>query len=199
MKENYIDIHTNNKKQIFCQGIQSNETRKRYDLINEKLLSGYLEDKINYCESKDLSELSQESKILLENITNSVTSELGRALVGLTFLQIVIKDICPEQCIRLHKGCSNKGHFSGVDWSSMRAIDSNFITPFLRKYGLLKLNSYDLLMTRSIAENYPYSTLYNAEIQGPFNDWMLIVDAIEDKSLNADLAIDYIVSLLKNK
>ena len=44
-------------------------------------------------------------------------------------------------------------------------------------------------MTRSLAENYPYSKLYKAEMKGPFDEWISIVDALEDKSMPAKLVM----------
>lgn len=72
----------------------------------------------------------------------------------------------------------------------MRTIDSTYNTPFLREHGLLNLNKFGLFMTRSLAENYPYSSLYKAEMRGPFDDWILIVDAIENESMPAELGFE---------
>ena len=87
-------------------------------------------------------------------------------------MQLVIKSIIPEQSIRLHKGAVKKGTFSWVDGISMRTIDSNYITPFLREESLLNINKYGIMMTRSLAENYPYSKVYKAEMKGPFKEWI---------------------------
>ena len=81
----------------------------------------------------------------------------------------------------------------------MRTIDSSYITPFLRQYGLLNVNKYGVFMTRSLAENYPYSKLYKAEMRGPFNEWINIVDALEDNSMPAEIGLSYLLALLKNR
>lgn len=128
-----------------------------------------------------------------------VTSEVGRALVGLTFLQLAIKSIVPEQNIRLHKGTTRNGSFSWVSGISMRTLDSSYSTPFLRQYGLLKVNKYGVFMTRSLAENYPYSKLYKAEMRGPFNEWIRIVDALENGTMQADKGLSFLMILLKNR
>lgn len=52
-------------------------------------------------------------------------------------------------------------------------------------------------MTRTLAENYPFSKLYKAEIRGPFDEWIDIVDAIEDNTMPAELALSYLMLLLK--
>jgi len=54
-------------------------------------------------------------------------------------------------------------------------------------------------MTRSLAENYPYSSLYKAEMRGPFNDWIAIVDALEDGTMPPELGLCYLMALLKNR
>lgn len=54
-------------------------------------------------------------------------------------------------------------------------------------------------MTRSLAENYPYSKLYKAEMRGPFAEWIDIVDAIEDERMPALSGLYYLMALLKNR
>lgn len=105
----------------------------------------------------------------------------------------------PEQSIRLHKGTTRNGSFSWVDGISMRTLDSNYNTPFLRQNGLLNVNKFGVFMTRSLAENYPYSKLYKAEMRGPFNEWIAIVDALEDNSMPAKAGLCYLMALLKNR
>ncbi|OQX14013.1 MAG: hypothetical protein BWK73_10625 [Thiothrix lacustris] len=51
-----------------------------------------------------LAKLDEQYQALLTKLADSVTSEVGRALVDLTVLQLTIKAISPEQNIRLHKG-----------------------------------------------------------------------------------------------
>ena len=114
-------------------------------------------------------------------------------------MQLTIKSITPEQSIRLHKGATRNGSFSWVDGISMRTIDSQYNTPFLREHGLLNLNKYGLFMTRSLAENYPYSRLYKAEMRGPFDDWIAIVDSIEEGRMHPEQGLCYLMSLLKNR
>ena len=80
----------------------------------------------------------------------------------------------------------------------MRVLDKKFNTPFLRKYNLLKLNNDGVMMTRSLAENYPYSLLYKAEIRGPINEWKSIIEQIEDGSLLPMPSLCLLISLLKN-
>lgn len=54
-------------------------------------------------------------------------------------------------------------------------------------------------MTRSLAENYPYSRLYKADMRGPFDTWIQIVDELETGNVNFREALAYMMSLLINK
>ena len=139
--------------------------------------------------------LSESHKKALNEVVASVTAQRGRALVEILVLQLAIKAICPEQDVRLHKGsrgsedtAGTKGNrrkkpgtlissannedselrskFSWREGISMRRLDDTFIVPILRKHGLIRMNEYGAFMTRSFAENYPYTFFYKAEISG---------------------------------
>ena len=205
-KEKHLDIYEdrselyqNGKTTIYYEGFQSHETQCRYAKINQALMDGFLEDKFNSITNMDFSGLTEANQRLLRNLVNGITSEVGRALVGLAFLQLTIKSIAPEQSIRLHKGATKKGSFSWIEGISMRTIESKYNTPFLRSHGLLKLNNYGCFMTRSLAENYPYTSLYKAEMRGPFDDWIKIVDAIENNTMPPELGLCYMMALLLNR
>ncbi len=193
------ELHTQERISIYYEGYQNAETQARYRKLNRVLGEGYLEKKYNEIDTVDLSELSEENKQLLRKLVNGVTSEVGRALVGVAFLQLTIKSIVPEQSIRLHKGTTRNGSFSWVNGISMRTLDASYNTPFLRQYGLLNVNKFGVFMTRSLAENYPYSKLYKAEMKGPFTEWIDIVDALENGSMQADLGLSFLMILLKNR
>lgn len=198
----YLDkyiLHQAEKITTYYEGIQNAETQARYETIKASLANGYLQDVMNELPTVDYGDLSNENKSLLKNLVDGITSEVGRALVGVAFLQLTIKSITPEQSIRLHKGATRRGSFSWTDGISMRTIDSNYITPFLREQGLLNVNKFGVFMTRSLAENYPYSKLYKAEMRGPFKEWIDIVDAIENESMPAKLGLYYLMAQLKNK
>lgn len=198
----YLDryeLHQDDVVTTYYEGFQNIATQKRYEKINTALANGYLYDIAKELPDVDFSDLSNENKTLLKRLVDGITSEVGRALVGVAFLQLTIKSITPDQSIRLHKGATRKGSFSWVDGISMRTIDSNYNTPFLREQGLLNVNKFGVFMTRSLAENYPYSKLYKAEMRGPFKEWIDIVDAIENKTMPAKLGLYYMMALLKNK
>ena len=197
--EDRYELHQDDRTTVYYQGFQNEAAQQRYTLINRKFEEGFFEDEIKSIPDKDFSDLSEENQVLLRNMVNGITSEVGRALVGLSCLQLAIKSIAPEQSIRLHKGSTTRGNFSWVDGISMRSLDKKHNTPFLRKYGLLKVNRDGVLMTRSLAENYPYSMLYKAEMRGPFDQWIAIVDAIEDKNMPPELGLCYLLALLQNR
>ena len=198
----YLDryeLYQNNIVTTYYEGFQNAATQKRYEKINNVLAEGYLYKIMTELPDVDFQELSRENKTLLKRLVKGITSEVGRALVGVAFLQLTIKSIAPEQSIRLHKGTTRRGSFSWVDGISMRTIDSTYSTPFLREQGLLNVNKFGVFMTRSLAENYPYSKLYKAEMRGPFTEWIDLVDAIEEERMPAKLGLYYLMAQLKNK
>lgn len=160
----------------FKEGKSSKEAKARLKIIKDTLASGYLEQRINEAKKPDIKieGLTNDQIETLENLVLSVTSEVGRAIVGLSVLQLTIKSISSEQSIRLHKG-SSAARFSWIEGIPMRVLDKNYITPVLREHKLLRLNADGFMMTRSLAENYPYSQLYKAAIRGAKDEWVKIV------------------------
>jgi hypothetical protein len=175
----------------------------RYQKITGELSSGYLEKQIIKCKANlaalDFSQLNQIHTATLNQLVESVTSEVGRALVGLTVLQLCVKAIEPMQSIRLHKGSAGKRDFSWCDGISMRSLDKYYITPVLRQYDLLRLNADGFMMTRSLAENYPYSPVYKANIRGARMEWLRIVEGIETNEIAPEPALHYLLSQLLNR
>lgn len=78
----------------------------------------------------------------------------------------------------------------------MRRLDDSFIGPALRRYDLLRMNQYGAFMTRTFAENYPYTLFYKAEIAGAKQRWLKVIDEIEDGKINAETALLYVLQLL---
>lgn len=194
------DRHGNTS--VFTEGKQSADAKKRYKKIKTALDNGFLDrvyDHVNAGIQINYDLLPEKYQNDLRMLTESVTSEKGRALTVLTIIQLTVKAIAPDQSIRLHKSSNNSNSFSWNEGISMRQLDSNYITPFLRKNNLLKLNKFGAFMTRSLAENYPYSQVYKAEIRGGKEYWTTIVDAIENQIIDAEEALKYILSILKNQ
>jgi hypothetical protein len=201
LKESESVLHRFNEPAItYKEGKLSTAAKTRGLKIRTELESGYLEDFIDKCKQPNLKiNLTKDQIDLINNMVDSITSEVGRALVGLTVLQMTLKSIEPEQSIRLHKGSSSSGSFSWEEGIPMRVLDKNFITPVLRKYGLIKLNADGFMMTRSLAENYPYSGLYKAAIRGARKEWIEITNLIEDQKLNATEGLKQLVSSLLSR
>ena len=196
----YLDrqeLHMSNVVKTYYEGMQSAAAKQRYEKIKKTLSTDFLQKKLDGLDSVDFSELSVENRQLLEALVNGVSSEKGRGLLGVAFLQLVIKTITPEQSVRLHKSSNQRGNFSWKDGISMRTLNSKYTGKFLKDNGLLNSNKFGSFMTRTLAENYPFSKLYKAEIRGPFDEWIDIVDAIEDNTMPAELALSYLMLLLK--
>lgn len=188
--------------EVFEEGTSSTEAEARAKLVRGALASGYLRD-IIVQELKSPSvdfEIDERQASLMKGLVESVTSEVGRALIGITVMQLCIKAICPEQSVRLHKGGKATGtNFSWKEGISMRTLDKSFITPVLREFDLLSLNADGFMMTRSLAENYPYTELYKAALRGAKTEWLEIIEALEDGKLYPLGALKYLISLLINR
>ena len=197
-------IHADGSHELFLEGTQTREARQRYQRIEETLANGYLEEQIFIC--RDLNglerayyRLADEHRLLLESLVDGMTSEVGRALVGITILQLCIKSVEPAQSIRLHKGSATSNNFSWKDGISMRSLDKRFITPKLRQYDLLRVNADGIMMTRSLAENYPYSVVYKANMRGAKHEWVQIIDLADALVTDPEAALRYLITLLLNR
>jgi hypothetical protein len=198
--ENRSELYTENGKAIFFEGSQSLEATQRSKNIAKTFENGFYAKAME--EASDVlakNPLSETQSNLIKGLVTGISSEVGRALVGLSCLQLAIKSIDPEQSIRLHKGGRSASRFSWKEGLSMRTLDSNYNTPFLRESELLNINKYGIMMTRSLAENYPYSRLYKAEIRGPLTQWVELVESMECNRLPAYPALCLLLSLLKNR
>lgn len=185
----------------FNEGKTTNEAKKRLVIIKKALEDGFLEKIITECQNPEvkIENISDEQVKTIESLVNSVTSEVGRAIVGLTILQLTVKSILPSQSIRLHKGGSGTRDFSWTEGIPMRNLDTNYITPVLRKFDLLKINKFGFMMTRTLAENYPYSKLYKAGIRGARKEWLEITDEVEKGELDCLNALKQLLVFLNSK
>ena len=201
--EDSSEYVTDSGSEAFREGKVTKETKKRTQYIKDEFSNGFLEKTIVDIQSGKIQvEIDRLDTELVENIrilVESVTSEVGRALVALTVMQLSIKTICSNQNIRLHKGSMSKASFSWENGISMRVLDKKFVTPVLRKYNLIKLNADGFMMTRSLAENYPYTKLYKAKIRGAREQWLTIVELLESGQVDASPALNYLILLLLNK
>jgi len=186
---------------VFLEGTPSAAAKGRLERIKLELSNGFLKNSVVKCSdpSVPLKELPPQHQKTLEDLVSSVTSEVGRAIIGLTILQLCVKAIAPDQSVRLHKAGGGGSNFSWREGIPMRVLDKAYITPVLRETGLLNLNADGFMMTRSLAENYPYSNLYKAAIRGARKEWLEIVEAVENNELDAEAALHNLVRLLINR
>lgn len=189
--------------EVYREGKQTEAARERYNYIKSELDDGYLEDRINRITNSELDvsvDVSQEHLDNIDAIVDAITSEKGRALSGLLCGQLTIKSIAPEQSVRLHKGSNSSAHFSWKEGLSMRTIDSNYIAPTLRDHDLLRVNRDGVMMTRSLAENYPYSRFYKANIRGAQEEWAEILSAVESENgPDPEELLDYLLLSFYNR
>ena len=188
--------------EVFPEGSASTEARKRIAKIKGMFERGFLELVIagirNGKLQTEYEKISGVAKSSIDGLVESVTSEVGRALIGLSVMQLSIKSISPQQSVRLHKGGSGPGSFSWVEGVSMRTLDKNFVTPVLRKHELLRLNADGFMMTRSLAENYPYTKLYKAQLRGARFEWLSLVEELENGSTDPLESLKYLIAKLHN-
>ncbi len=201
--ENKSEYYSDNESvETFHEGVISKGAKKRVKKVKDTFDSGFLDQLI--CELRegkiivDIDKVSTTAQESLNGLVDSLTSEVGRALIGLSVMQLCIKSIVPEQNIRLHKGSSNRSSFSWVEGISMRTLDKNYVTPTLRRHDLLRLNADGFMMTRSLAENYPYTYLYKANLRGARQQWLTLVEELEKGGTNPTESLKFILSRLLN-
>ena len=202
-RDRSILVYETGESQTFDEGKLSKAAQARLKQARKVLEAGFLPNLINECRKPDvqLDDLPSEHLNLLKTMVDSVTSEVGRAIIGLTVMQLCIKCIVPEQSIRLHKGGNSYSNtrFSWKDGMPMRSLDKTFITPVLRSYDILRTNADGVMMTRSLAENYPYSKLYKAAIRGARDEWLAVIDLLESRALDPNIALRHLITLLLNR
>jgi len=210
IKESHLRVFKNRSEyypkngnlEIFYEGKISENARKRLRKIQKTFSDGFLESLIlSIIRGKaeiNSSAISENAKSAVNQLISSLTSEVGRALIGLSIMQLCIKAICPEQSIRLHKASSISACFSWKEGISMRTLDKKYVTPTLRKFNLLRLNADGFMMTRSLAENYPYTFLYKAQVKGAKEQWLLLVEELERNKTSPEETLKYLLSKLVN-
>lgn len=187
---------------VFEEGIVSAGAKQRIKKIKDSFSGGFLERIIDEVSNGDtqpnLECVPLDTQKNLRGLVEMVTSEVGRALIGLTIMQLCIKSIEPLQNIRLHKASASSSSFSWKEGISMRTLDKEYVTPILRKKRLVSLNADGFMMTRSLAENYPYSALYKAKLRGARTEWLSIVEQLESGAADPCESLKFFLSLLIN-
>ena len=201
--EDRSEYHADNRHtEMFHEGTVSQEATRRNQKVRDGFKGGFFEDLISsLLEGKisvDTDKISEPASESVNALVDSLTSQVGRALIGLSVMQLCIKSVCPDQNIRLHKGSFNRASFSWVEGISMRTLDKKYVTPILRKYNLLRLNADGFMMTRSLAENYPYTFLYKARLRGAREQWLILVEELEKGGTSPIETLKYLLSRLIN-
>ncbi len=195
-------VFEDGKVAVFPEGTLSSNAKRRIKEIKTAFEGGFLDHLIDDIKTGkgtvDVTKVSDVSQKNIRELVDSLTSEVGRALIGLTVMQMSIKTISPEQSIRLHKASANLGSFSWVEGVSMRTLDKTYVTPTLRHHDLVRLNADGFMMTRSLAENYPYSSLYKAQLRGAREQWLAIVEELELGQTDPEESLKFLIALLLN-
>lgn len=181
---------------VFLEGPPSKASQLRQASIRQALDHGFLDEQIRRSESPESlieceSLLAANHRVALQSVVAGINAQSGRALVDILVLQLAVKTICPAQDVRLHKARKWR---EGI---ALRPLDDAFVVPTLRRTGLLNLNKYGAFMTRSFAENYPYTIFYKADIQGAREVWLDLVDRLETGEVNSEAALIYTLYLLR--
>lgn len=201
------------KSLVFLQGPMSPAAVARYDRIQTAMREGWLNDRMSRALNPELLELELAPEWLarLRQVADGMNEKYGRAMAATAALQMAIKAIAPDQSIRLTKGRApsrqrGKGRsgaarddFSWVEGISMRSLSQEFMVGFLRENKLVRGNKFGPFMTRSFAENYPYSPLYKAVMRGPQPAWLEVIEGLEDGSLNPEAAFIHLCAMLSNR
>jgi hypothetical protein len=196
-KDRSVLVEDDGSETIFKEGLPSTLSKERTKKIKLKLEDGFLNNIIRDCKSGKVTWiLSSQQEHLLKKLVDGVTSEHGRAVLAVTILQLCIKCIDRSSDIRLHKAGRSGESFSWTEGISMRTFDSKYIVPILRKENLLKYNIFGAFLTRSLAENYPYTKFYKASIRGPKSTWFELVDELEAGRLDPEGGLKKVISLL---
>lgn len=201
--DNKSEYHSDDSTvQIFDEGQPSVAAIKRMSTIKVRLDEGFLVNLITdiYAGKSvpDMEKIDDKSNAAICDLVASLTSEAGRALIGLSVMQLCVKTISPEQDIRLHKSGRAKNSFSWTEGISMRSLDKKYVTPTLRRFNLLKLNADGFMMTRSLAENYPYTYLYKANLKGARQSWLTLVNQLQSGQTDPKASLMFLVSKLCN-
>ena len=98
--------------ETFHEGAISNDAKKRIKKVKDTFEDGFLDCLIDAllsgAEQANNSVVSSDAEDCVNGLVDSLTSEVGRALIGLSVMQLCVKSIAPDQNIRLHKGSINR-------------------------------------------------------------------------------------------
>lgn len=191
-----VFIYTEGDK-VHIETFSKLRDRKPSQAVSKEIISalnpdgGFLDNHLNkaiemYNRGKDPFKdprLGEEGQSCVRAIVEGYQGEKGRALYVHSVLVSSIKAVRPEQDIRLHKS-------RWVDGINMRTIDKKCVTAWFnsRKMGV-KLNTDGVFMTRTLADNYPYVPLFQADMKGPKDEWLCLIDGLQRRKIDPSAAL----------
>jgi len=99
--ENRFELYVGETKTVYMEGRQTLDAINRTQKIVQAFEDGFFKKTMSQLQNTIASGgLTDEQSNVIKSLVNGVTSEVGRALVGLTCLQLAIKSIEPKQSIR---------------------------------------------------------------------------------------------------
>ena len=113
----YVDrsvlVVSDGSTETFREGMPNQAARDRLRHIEDTFRGGYLSSLIDGLlkQETELDPLEPEQLTLLETLVGSVTSEVGRGVIGLAVLLLAIKDISPDKALDCTK--AGEGTFHG--------------------------------------------------------------------------------------
>jgi len=139
--------------------------------------------------------LTSDSADYLRAIYGNIDGEKGRALYLWCLALAGVKEVYPEQDIRLHKPSVWR------DAVSMRTIASETVGHwFINNSSNVTVNPFGPAMTRSFAVNLPWVTCWTENIKGPRDEWLQIIDQLHYNRIRpysvirALLYLDYVAN-----
>ena len=151
---------------------------------NQEKIKALLEKKFNTKES-ELPEIDPAIKLDIINISKK--SYQIKGIVSVLLTSATYKTLHPNQDIRNHQ----KGLPSGY---SGRSFDTKFIVPFCKDNGLSSPKESGWL-TRSLEQPYSYNFEYKGKISKFKDEFLRIIDYIENK--NSEDVLSYLLYHLK--
>jgi len=155
--------------------------KKTLNEIFKRVKKSYENKKDTPCKTLSVKQKSW-VKILVENVENQ------KSVVAATITSLLKKIVSPEQDIRLHRE-EFEGGYSG------RSLDTNVVTPWLKKNFPRFAPKESGWLTRSIEQPHPFTMDFPGKIKNRNvkNAFLSILHDIEENSVNPQ---SYLVCLL---
>lgn len=136
--------------------------------------------------TKSKCPINNHAKDLLDTIL--VNAEGSKGVLAVIITSLVKKVLNPDQDVRLHQE-KMKGGYSG------RTLDTNSVTPFLKKNNFPAMASGSGWLTRSLEQSSAYTLDYRGAIKPDIlkNAFLHTLDRVEHRKLDARMALAYLL------